>query len=71
MRKEKLGKVGLCFLTGCFIKPDKMTINHFFFNRSFCLHDLYFFCKLGRSAVSLFDIRMMQEISKKETGNGK
>ena len=35
MRKEKLRKVG----TGYFIKPFKITINHFFFNRSFCSQD--------------------------------
>ena len=29
-RKEKLSKVGLCFITGCFIEPFKMIINHFF-----------------------------------------
>ena len=31
MRKEKLKKVELCFVTGCFIKPFKIIINHFFF----------------------------------------
>ena len=31
VRKEKLRKVGLCFITGYFIKPFKMTINLFFF----------------------------------------
>ena len=31
MRKEKLRKVGPCFITGCFIKPFKMIINHFFY----------------------------------------
>ena len=31
MRKEKLRKVRLCFITGCFIKSvNKMIINHFF-----------------------------------------
>ena len=29
MRKEKLGKVGICFKTGCFIKPFEIIINHF------------------------------------------
>ena len=29
MRKEKLRKVGLCFITGCFIKSFNMIINHF------------------------------------------
>ena len=27
MRKEKLRKVGLCFITGCFLKHFKMIIN--------------------------------------------
>ena len=46
MRKEKLRKVGLCFITGCFIKPFKMIINHFFyFSSSFA------------AQFSLFDIR--------------
>ena len=31
MRKEKLGKVGLCFITVCFIKTFQMIINHFFY----------------------------------------
>ena len=30
IRKEKLRKVGLCFITCCFIKPFKMIINFFF-----------------------------------------
>ena len=38
MRKEKLRKVGLCFITVCFIKPFQMIINHFFyFSRSFAV----------------------------------
>ena len=37
MRKEKLKKDGLCFVTGCFIKPFKMTINFFYFSSSFAL----------------------------------
>ena len=28
MSKEKLRKVGFYFITGCLIKPFKMTINH-------------------------------------------
>ena len=43
MRKEKLRKVGLCFITGYFIKPFKMTINLFFFNSSFCSQDIFYF----------------------------
>ena len=34
MRKEKLKKVGLCFITGCSIKPFKIIINFFFFHFS-------------------------------------
>ena len=30
MRIKKLGKGGLCFITGCFIKPFKMIINQFY-----------------------------------------
>ena len=30
MRKEKLEKVGLCFIKGSFIKPFKIVINPFF-----------------------------------------
>ena len=29
MRKEKLRKVRLCFITGCFIRSFSMIINHF------------------------------------------
>ena len=31
LRKEKLKNVGLCFITGCFIKSFNMIINHFLF----------------------------------------
>ena len=34
MRKKKLRKVGVCFITGCFIKPFKMMINHFFISQA-------------------------------------
>ena len=30
MKKEKVRKAGLCFMTGCFLKPFKILINHFF-----------------------------------------
>ena len=33
MRKEKLRKIGLCFITGCFIKSFNMIINHFLFRK--------------------------------------
>ena len=49
MRKDKLRKVGLCFITGCFIKPFKMIINHFFyFSSSFAVQ------------LWLFDIRAIK-----------
>ena len=34
MRKEKLRKVGLCFIKGCFIKSFNMIINHFFVSQA-------------------------------------
>ena len=71
MRKEKLRKVGLCFIIGYFIKPYKMIINNFFFNRSFCSQDFFNFTSSFTAQVLLFDIRMTQEISKGEVGNGK
>ena len=61
MRKEKLRKVGLCFITGCFIKPFQMIITHFF----------YFSSSSFAAQFLLFDVRMTQEISKGEVGNGK
>ena len=57
MRKEKLREAGFCFIAGCFIKPFKMVINHFFFisqaqvQRNFCF--------------------LISVISKGETGNDK
>ena len=43
MRKEKLKKVGLCFITGCFIKPFKVIINNlFYFSSSFAAQFLLF-----------------------------
>ena len=60
MRKEKLRKVGLCFIAGCFIKSFNMIINLFFLiTSSFAEQSL------------LFDIRMAQEISKGEVEKGK
>ena len=58
MRKEKLNKVGLRIITGCFIKSFNLTINHFFVWQA-------------HSQFLLFDIRMAQEISKGEVGNDK
>ena len=42
MRKEKLRKVGLCFITGCLIKPFKMVIISFYFSSSFSVQFLLF-----------------------------
>ena len=51
MRKEKVRKVWLCFITGYFMKSFNMIINHFFcFASSFAAQFL------------LFDIRMTPEI---------
>ena len=46
MRKEKLRKVELCFITGCFIKPFQIIINHFIY-----------FSGLFPEQFSLFDIK--------------
>ena len=46
MRKEKLGKVNLCFITGGFIKPFQMIIDLFFF----------YFSSSFAEQFSLFDI---------------
>ena len=60
VRKEKLRKVGLCFITGCFIKSFNMIVNHFFVFASSCA-----------ARFLLLDIRMTQETSKEGVGNGK
>ena len=49
IRKEKLRKLGLCLITGCFIKPFNMMINHFLILQA---HSPPNFC-------FLFDIRMV------------
>ena len=53
MRKEKLRKVGLCFITGCFIKPFKMIINHFFYY-------YYYFSSSFAALLWLFNIRAIK-----------
>ena len=52
MRKEKLTKVGYCFISGCFIKPFKMIIFLLFLK-------LFYFSSLTLYAAQfcLFDIR--------------
>ena len=43
MGKEKVRKVGLCFIRGYFIKPFQIIINHFFyFSGSFAVQFLLF-----------------------------
>ena len=42
MRKEKLRKVGLCFITGCVIKAFKMIINFFFISQAHSQHNYDF-----------------------------
>ena len=56
MRKQKMRKVGLCFITGCFIKPFQIIINHFFISEAHSQRNFHFFI-IG--------------ISKGETGNRK
>ena len=46
MRKEKLRKVGFCFITCCFIKPFKVIINLSFF----------YFLSSFTAQFSIFDI---------------
>ena len=60
VRRENLRKVGLCFITGCFIKPFKIIITDFFY-----------FTSSFTAQVLLFAIRKTQEISKGEIGNDK
>ena len=43
----------VCFITDCFIKPFKLIIKQFFFNRSFCSQDLLF-RKLVRIVIFTF-----------------
>ena len=52
------------------MKPMKIAINHFFFNRSFCSQDFYFPSSFTAQFL-FFDVRMTQEISKGEIGNNK
>ena len=54
------------YLTGYFMKPLKMAINHFFFNRSFCSQDFFYFANSFTGQFLFFDVRMTQEISKGE-----
>ena len=53
------------------MKPLKMAINHFFFNRSFCSQDFFYFASSFTAQFLFFDVRMTQEISKGQIGNDK
>ena len=59
VRIEKLGKVGICFITGCFYEALNMKIFFFFFNRSFCVQDIFFYAQSQHNFC--YDIRMTQE----------
>ena len=48
-----------------------MTVSHFLFNRSFCSQGFFYFTSSFAAQCSLFLIRMTQETSKGEIGNGK
>ena len=70
MRIEKLRKVELCFITGFFIKPLKIII--IFSSVGLFVHKIFNFSGSSFEAqFSFLDIRMMQEISKREIWNGK
>ena len=56
MRKEKLRKN--IYLTGYFMKPLRMAINHFFFSRSFCSQDFFYFGSLFTAQFLFFDVRI-------------
>ena len=62
MRKEKLRKVGPCFMAGCFIKPFNMII------MIILIRSLFYFASLFPAKLLLFNIRMMQEKSKVTMG---
>ena len=44
----------LFYLKGCFTKPLKLAINHFFFNRPFLFTRFFLFRKLVHSAIFAF-----------------
>ena len=69
-RIEKLRKLALCFITGCFIKHFKTVI--ILSSIRFCVHWIFIsFVSSFAVAFLLFDTRIMQEISKREIENGK
>ena len=53
--KQKLSKgCTLFYLTSCYMKPLRITINHFFFNRYFCSQAVFLFCRFVHRAIFLF-----------------
>ena len=56
MKKEKLRKVGLCFITGCFIEPFELIISYFFISQAHSQRNFSF---------------LISRISKGEIGKGK
>ena len=60
----------LFYLTGYFM-TFKMAINYFFFNRSLCSQDVFYFDSSFTAEFLFCDVRMAQEISKGEIGNDK
>ena len=53
------------------MKPLKIAVNHFFFNRSFCSQDFFYFANSFTAQFLFFDVRMTQENWKGEIGNDK
>ena len=60
--KKRTEKSWTLFYNSYFIKSFKITVNHFFFNRSFCAQGFFYFASLFAAKFSLFDIRITQEI---------
>ena len=57
IRIEKQGKGGLCFITGCFIKPFKMII--IFSSIGLFVHKIFIcFASSFTAQFFLFDVRM-------------
>ena len=61
----------LFHLTGYFMKPLKMAINHFSSIGIFVHKTFFYFASLFIAQLLFFDVRMTQEISKEEIGNNK
>ena len=65
MKIEELRKIGLCFITGCFIKPFKMII--IFSSISLFVYKIFIgFASSLAAQFLLFNMKMRQEISNRE-----